>query len=104
MNNLTIREEKKRLVRKILKLVRPKMYVSGFVDKNNQGIKIWKSSNQISMPKNLVVKDLFGVTEDGIITDVWIGMVVQSWKSIPIEDLIRIRVKIDRTIRPVLFN
>jgi hypothetical protein len=103
MNNLTIREEKKRRIRKILKLVRPRMHMSGFVESNGERIKVWTPKKEISIPKNLVIKKFHGVTEKGIITDIYIGMLVQSWKTVPIEDLIRIQTAISRNIQPVLF-
>jgi hypothetical protein len=104
MNNLTLREEKRRLVRRILLMVRPVWRKTGYYRTDQERVLIWtpgKHNQAIAMPRNLVVQNILGVTQDGIAEDAEFGgLVTIYWPAIPVEDLIRIERFVRKRLDP----
>ncbi len=118
MNNLNIREARKRVIRRILRIVRPHTWESGYCKDSHKRIiegdkapteyvRIWMPTKGkvewISMPRNLMITQFLGITENGVITDAHVGMVTTFWRAIPIEDLNRIHSFISKRLDWTLF-
>jgi hypothetical protein len=96
MNNLKLREAKKRIVRRIMSLVKPHQHNTGYIFRHEprEYVRIWmprKDRRCVSIPRNLVATSILGITQEGIAESAYGGgLLTVYWSGIPIEDLNRI--------------
>ena len=105
MNNLKLREAKKRIVRQIMSLVKPHQHNTGYIYKYEprEYVRIWmprKDRKCVSIPRNLVATSILGITQEGIAESAYGGgLLTVYWKGIPIEDLYRIERFVSKKLR-----
>lgn len=94
-------KQKRRIIRKLRKLIKPLLYPGGYVDKSEPDGKLWLyafrtkkhgTSLPIRIPKAIGrVHQFYGFTRRGIIEDAYAGgMLDGPFEGMPIEDLIRV--------------
>lgn len=104
-----IRSARRKITSEIKKMVTPHMWESGYRTGrigNSRPLKLWvnKSQSGSTTPARFsgqVLKEFWGVSEDGIIVDAWGGgCVTLGFCDFPLEDLIKLHKWINKRFTP----
>lgn len=89
MTQTTIRSQRKKLTRAIMKLVAPRLHGSGYVGVQ---LTVFKRERKIRYPLSSCLEEgIMGFTQDGIITDAYGGgLMTVGYDQVCLEDLIKI--------------
>lgn len=108
------RKERNQLISAIKKLVKPRLWPSGYVGKGGNPLKVWfprDSKGKIvagkgfKLPRGFVLKEFDGFAENGIAIDGYAGaLVVLGYEDVPIEDLFRLRIWAERYFAKLALN
>lgn len=93
-----LRREKAMIISRLRRLVDPLMWDSFYFDAKNDPLKLWVRKTPIAI-NGLMVQQIYGMTKQGVITDVRVALDTVAFDRIPFEDLCRIEPRLTRAIQ-----
>jgi hypothetical protein len=105
MNRDTINAARRETIARIRKLIEPKLHDTGWVknplSENSRPLRAFAFRENLKTIRmyGFTLGDIHGVTEDGVIDDIHVGLVTTPWDSIPLEDLLDLETLIQRRLK-----
>lgn len=93
--NQPIASLRRQAIKRIRSMVSPRMWESGYRDGRigkSVPLKVWSQCESFKERKvgGYVLESYMGLTLNGVITDVFVGLVVTPFSALPVEDLIKL--------------